>query len=86
MEASPLDSILDLVAMRAGINDFLDFPLLLFIDDYWQWWWLLVSWDGFVSRTWRDRLVSAATGALLTIAGLWFALVTGATVSYIFRG
>jgi hypothetical protein len=39
-----------------------------------------------VSQTWRDRLVGAAVGAILTIAGLWFALVAGATVSYIFRG
>jgi hypothetical protein len=39
-----------------------------------------------VSRTWRDRFLGAAAGAILTIAGLWFALVTGATVSYVFRG
>jgi hypothetical protein len=42
-------------------------------------------WTGDVlSQTWRDRLVGAAAGAILTIAGLWFALVAGATVSYIF--
>jgi hypothetical protein len=41
---------------------------------------------GVLSRTWRDRLLGAAAGAILTIAGLWFALVTGATASYIFRG
>jgi hypothetical protein len=39
-----------------------------------------------VSRIWRDRLVSAAAGAILTIAGLWFVLVAGAAASYIFRG
>src|SRR3978361_99380 len=54
VEASPLDSILNLVAMTAGINDFLDFPLLLFVDDYWWWWWLLVSWDGFGARCWFE--------------------------------
>jgi hypothetical protein len=44
-------------------------------------------WTGDVlSQTWRDRLVGAAAGAILTIAGLWFALVTGATIAYIFRG
>jgi hypothetical protein len=31
---------------------------------------------------WRDRLLGAAAGAILTIAGLWFSLITGATVSY----
>jgi hypothetical protein len=41
---------------------------------------------GVLSRTWRDRLLGAAAGAILTIAGLWFALVAAATVSYIFRG
>jgi hypothetical protein len=39
-----------------------------------------------LSQTWRDRLLGAAASAILTIAGLWFALVAGATVSYIFRG
>ena len=39
-----------------------------------------------VSRIWRDRLLGAAAGTILTIAGLWFALVTGATVCYIFQG
>jgi hypothetical protein len=44
-------------------------------------------WTGDVlSQTWRDRLLGAAAGAALTIAGLWFALVTGATISYILRG
>jgi hypothetical protein len=42
--------------------------------------------EAALSQTWRDRLVGAAVGAILTIAGLWFALVAGATVSYIFRG
>jgi hypothetical protein len=39
-----------------------------------------------LSQTWRDRFLGAGAGAALTIAGLWFALVTGATASYIFRG
>jgi hypothetical protein len=44
-------------------------------------------WTGDVlSQIWRDMLLGAAAGATLTIAGVWFALVTGATVSYVFRG
>jgi hypothetical protein len=44
-------------------------------------------WTGdLLSQTWRDRLLGATAGALLTIAGLWFALVTGATISYVLRG
>jgi hypothetical protein len=39
-----------------------------------------------LSQTWRDRFLGAAAGAILTIAGLWFGLVTGVTASYIFRG
>jgi len=34
MEASPLDSILVLVLVASGVEDFLYFPLLLFLDDY----------------------------------------------------
>jgi len=29
------------------VEDFLYFPLLLFIDDYRWWWWLAMSWDRF---------------------------------------
>ena len=47
MEASPLDSILDLVSMALGVEDLFYFPLLLFLDDHGRWRWLLVSWDGF---------------------------------------
>jgi hypothetical protein len=44
-------------------------------------------WTGDVlSRIWRDRLLGAAAGAILTIAGLWFVLVAGATAAYVFRG
>jgi hypothetical protein len=39
-----------------------------------------------MSRIWRDRLVGAAAGAILTIAGLWVVLVAAAAASYIFRG
>jgi hypothetical protein len=39
-----------------------------------------------LSQIWRDRLVGAAAGAILTIAGLWFVLVAGATAAYVFRG
>jgi len=34
VEASPLDSILDLVLVASGVEDFFYFPLLLFLDDY----------------------------------------------------
>ena len=47
MEASPHDSILDLVSMASGVEDLLYFPLLFFLDDHGHWRWLLVSWDGF---------------------------------------
>ena len=47
VENGPLDSILDLVSMASGVEDFLYFPLLLFLDDHRQWRCLLVSWDGF---------------------------------------
>ena len=40
VEAGPLDSILDLVSLVAGVEDFLYFPLLLFLDDDWRWRWL----------------------------------------------
>ena len=43
MEASPLDSILDLVSMASGVEDLFYFPLLLFLDDHGRWRWLLVS-------------------------------------------
>jgi len=35
-------------------------------------------WHDQMSRTWRDRLHSAATGATITIAGLWVILVSSA--------
>jgi hypothetical protein len=40
----------------------------------------------YLSRIWRDRLLGAAAGAILTIAGLWFVLVARATATYVFRG
>jgi hypothetical protein len=40
-------------------------------------------WTGdILSRIWGDRLLGAAAGAILTTAGLWCALITGATISY----
>jgi len=40
VEAGPLDSILDLVPIASGVEDFLYFPLLLFLDDDRGWRWL----------------------------------------------
>jgi len=39
--------ILDLISISLEVEDFLYFPLLLFIDDYRWWWWLAMSWDRF---------------------------------------
>jgi len=47
METGPLDSILDLVLVASGVEDFLYFPLLLFLDDYGRWWQLVVSGNRF---------------------------------------
>jgi len=47
VEAGPLDSILDLGSVSSGITDFFYFPLLLFMDDNWRGWWLVVSRYGF---------------------------------------
>jgi hypothetical protein len=38
-----------------------------------------------VSRIWRDRLLGAAAGAVITAAGLWIAAVSAATICWIFR-
>jgi len=46
VETGPLDSILNLVSMASGVQDFFYFPLLLFLYDHGRWRWLLVSWDG----------------------------------------
>jgi hypothetical protein len=40
---------------------------------------------GVLSRIWRDRLLGAAAGAVITAAGLWIAAVSAATICYIFR-
>ena len=34
----------------------------------------------FVSRIWRDRLLGAAAGAVITTAGLWIVAVSAATI------
>ena len=47
VEAGPLDSILDLVPVASGVEDFLYFPLLLFLDDYRRGWRLEVARDRF---------------------------------------
>jgi len=47
VEASPLDSILDLVPLASGVEDFLYFPLLLFLDNYRRQWRLVLSGDRF---------------------------------------
>jgi hypothetical protein len=40
---------------------------------------------GVLSRIWRDRLLGAAAGAVITAAGLWVAAVSTATICWIFR-
>jgi len=47
VETGRLDSILDLVSMALGVEDFLYFPLLLFLDEHRWWRCLLMSRDGF---------------------------------------
>jgi len=47
VETSPLDSILDLISVVSQVEDFLHFPLLLFLDDNGRWWWLVMSRDRF---------------------------------------
>ena len=39
----------------AGIEDLFYFPLLVFVDDYWRWWWLLMSWNGFGVGCWLEQ-------------------------------
>jgi hypothetical protein len=40
---------------------------------------------GVLSRIWRDRILGAAAGAVITAAGLWVAAVSVATICWIFR-
>ena len=47
MATGPLDSILDLVSVVSRVQDFLHFPLLLFLDDNGRWWQLVMSGDRF---------------------------------------
>jgi len=47
VETGPLDSILDLISMALGVENFFHFPLLLFLDDDRGWWQLAVSGDRF---------------------------------------
>jgi len=47
VETSSLDSILNLVSVASGVQDFFYLPLLLFLDDNRRGWWLVVSGDGF---------------------------------------
>ena len=47
VETGPLDSILDLVSVVSRVQDFLHFPLLLFLDDNGRWWRLVMSRDRF---------------------------------------
>jgi len=47
VETGPLDSILDLVSLLLGVEDFFYFPLLLFLVDNGGWWWLVVSGNRF---------------------------------------
>jgi len=47
VETGPLDSILDLGSVVSRVEDFLHFPLLLFLDDNGRWWQLVMSGDRF---------------------------------------
>jgi len=42
-------------------------------------------WRASMSRTSRDRLLSAAAGAAVTLAALWLALITAAAATVILR-
>jgi len=46
---------------------------------------LPIACPSYVSRTWRDRLLGAATGVALTLATLWLILVSAATATVILR-
>ena len=41
--------------MAAGIEDLFNFPLLVFVDDYWRWWWLLMSRNWFGVGRWLEQ-------------------------------
>jgi len=47
LETGLLDSILDLVSVVSRVEDFLHFPLLVFLDDNGRWWRLVMSGDRF---------------------------------------
>jgi len=47
VETGLLDSILDLISMASGVENFFHLPLLLFLDDDGGWWRLAVSGDRF---------------------------------------
>jgi len=47
VETGPLDSILNLVSEVSRVENFLHFPLLLFLDDNGRWWRLVMSEDRF---------------------------------------
>jgi hypothetical protein len=40
---------------------------------------------GVLSRIWRDRLLGAIAGTVITTAGLWVVVVSAAAISWIFR-
>jgi len=48
---------------------------------------IVIYTDGskLVSRTWRDRLLGAGTGATLTLVALWLVLVSAAAAMVILR-
>jgi hypothetical protein len=45
VETCPLYTILELILVVVGIENFFDFPLLLFVHDCWWRWRLLLSGD-----------------------------------------
>jgi len=48
-------------------------------------WLLTQQYRTLVSRIWHDRLLGAVAGAAITLASLWFLLITTATATVILR-
>jgi len=48
-------------------------------------WLLTQQYRTLVSRIWHDRLLGAVAGAAITLASLWFLLITAATATVILR-
>jgi len=55
VEACQIDSVLDLVSVVSGVEEFLHFPLLQFLDDNGRWWQLVMSRDRLCTGFWVRR-------------------------------